>query len=251
VVAAVLSFGPILRWFGRPVVVDLGRHGPSVLHQAALEADPKAGPTVMAVPMPVYPIARYAPGLRGLRAWERAAEMTILALDVMAALTLTFLLSRLPRKSGVLVGIGVLALVVADLHMRPDALVEPKPRPVDAWLAAQPGRSRVIQLPWLRGQSGTSLYYSAYNGKDVALAQASVLPDTVAQAHDALLYTFPYGQDWVTPLQRWDVRYVLVDETLDPIPNLQEAMERRGLELATRQGSVAVFELPSSSPLPR
>jgi hypothetical protein len=246
VVAAVLSFGPVLLWFGRPVVVDLGLHRPTVLHEVALETDPNAPPTTMAVPMPVYPIARYVPGLQGLRAWARAAEMAVLALDVMAALTLTLLLARVPRPSRILVGAGVLALVVADLHVRGDILVRPEPRPVDRWLAAQPGRFRIIQLPWLRGQSGTSLYYSAYNGKDVTLTQASVLPDAVVQAHDALFYTFPYGRDWVTALQRWDVRYLLVDGTRDPIPQVDQFMQDKGLKLATRQGGVAVFELPNS-----
>ena len=99
----------------------------------------------------------------------------------------------------------------------------------------------------MRGQSGTSLYYSAYNGKGVTLAQASVLPDTVVQAHDALFYTFPFGRDWIVPLERWDVRYLLIDETLDPIPNVDELMQEKGLRLATHQGGVAVFELPNAS----
>jgi hypothetical protein len=149
-----------------------------------------------------------------------------------------------PRLGPILVGAGILALVVADLHMKGDVLVRPEPRPVDRWLAAQPGHFRTIQLPWLRGQSGTSLYYSAYNGKDVTLAQASVLPDAVVQAHDALYYTFPLGRDWVDALERWDVRYVLVDESLDPIPRVEQIIEDRGLRLTTRRGSVAVFELP-------
>jgi hypothetical protein len=242
-VSALLSFGPVLRWFGRPVVVDVGVRA-WTLHQVALEADPEAPLTAMAVPMPVYPIARYAPGLQGLRAWERAAEMTILAIDVMAALTLTLALRRLPRRAGIVAGIAALSLIVVDGRMQGDVLVEPAPRPVDRWLAAQPGRFRIIQMPYLRGQSGTQLYYSSFNGKDVALAQASVLPTTVTDAHDALVYTFPHGREWLGVLQGWHVRYVLVDEGLDPIPGLAEAMQGNGLRLATKQGSVAVFDVP-------
>jgi hypothetical protein len=231
----------VLQWFGRPVVVDLGRTAPSTLHEEALEADPAAGPAQMAVPLPVYPIARYAPGLRGLRVWARAAEITTLALGVMAALTLTLLLGRLPRSGRIAGGLVALALVLMDAHMSPHALVEPKPRPVDAWLAAQPGSFRVVELPWEAGVSGTQLWFSSFNGKGVALAQASVLPPAVAEAY-APLRTFPQGGAWPEVLRRWRVRYLLVDDGA-AIPDLGAAMARSGLRPVTRQGTVEVFEV--------
>lgn len=252
--AAVLSFGPVLRWSGRPVVVDVGRRAPGALHVVATEADPRAGPTRMAVPLPVYPLARYAPGLRGLRVWARAAEITTLALAVMAALTLTVLLGRTRRRSQqirlgrrmgpVAGGLLALALVVADAHASPNPLIRAAPRPVDAWLAAQPGAFRILQLPWEAGVNGAQLYFSSFNHKDVALAQASVLPPAVAAGHDALL-TFPQGDAWPEVLRRWRIRYVLVDQgpPFGPFAGLPSTMARAGLQLATRQGSVEVYEV--------
>jgi hypothetical protein len=274
-VAAVLSFGPVLRWSGRPVVVDAGRRAPGALHAVALEADARAGPTRMALPLPVYPLARYAPGLRGLRVWARAAEITALALAVMAALTLTSLLGRLPtpertgrvggvRRAGHKGWVGrvlssgaaaealvALALVLADAHMSPNPLVRPQPRPVDAWLAAQPGGVRIVQLPWEAGVSGTQLYYSSFNDKGVVLAQASVLPPAVAGA-SAALHAFPQGDAWPRVLRSWQVRYVLVDSSAvgsaAAMGDLPAAMARAGLRAVTRQGTVDVYEVP---PAPR
>jgi hypothetical protein len=243
--AAVLSFGPVLRWFGLPVVVDLGLQRPWTLHEVALEADPDAPRTAMAVPMPVYPIARYVPFLDGLRAWERAAEMAVLGLDVMAALTLTAVLGRLRKLAGIALGLVVLSLVLVDARMWQGGLVEPGARPVDRWLAEQPGRFRVVQMPYHRGKWAPQLYWSIFHGKELVLAQASVLPKTVEDARPLLEATFPAGTEWIGVLERWGVRYVLVDTALDqPMPGLEEAMQANGLRLATRRGTVAVYEMP-------
>jgi hypothetical protein len=244
VVAAVVSFGPVLRWFGEPVIVEPGPEPPRALHELALASDPEAGPAAMAVPLPVYPIARHAPGIGGLRVWARAGEITNLALDVLAALALTALLAGMPRPARLVVGVVVAGLVMVDAHTRPEPLVPTAPRPVDRWLAAQPGRFRIVTLPWVHGQSGTQLWYSIFNGKEVALAQASAPPPSVAEGYVPIRDGFPYYRNWVPFLQRWGVRYVLVDQAVTPMPDLAQPMEGNGLSPVTRQGSVEVYAVP-------
>jgi hypothetical protein len=247
-VGAVLSFGPVMRWFGEPVIVDVGVEPPSALREVAAATDPAAPRTAMAVPMPAYVIARYAPGLGSMRAWERAAELAVLGADVLAAIGLTALVGRFRRPVRTAVGLAALALVLVDSYsaLTRHQLSRPAPRPVDHWLAAQPGPARIVQMPYHRAQSGAQSWWSVFHGKDVVVTQASVLPAMVEDARPILERSYPHGREWVDILARWGVRYVLVDASIDaPAPGLEEAMAGHGLRVAARRGPVTVYEMPA------
>ncbi|MGH9284005.1 MAG: hypothetical protein ACRD0S_13840, partial [Acidimicrobiales bacterium] len=205
IVGGVLSFGPVMRWFGEPVVVDAGLERPWTLREVAAAADPEASRTAMAVPMPAFPIARYVPGLGGLRAWARAAEFAVLGLGVLASIGLTALTGRLRMPVRTAVGLTALALVLVDAHSASTRapLSRPAPRPVDHWLAAQPGRARIVQMPYHRGQWSAQHYYSIFHGKDVVVTNASVLPKAVEDARPVLERNYPHGGEWVAILRGW------------------------------------------------
>jgi hypothetical protein len=92
---------------------------------------------------------RLLPGFDLIRVPSRLTILTLLALAVLAGAGLERLLARLPSPSRLAVGGLALALLAAELAEAPlKAVPYPVEIPaVDRWLATQPGRFAVVELP--------------------------------------------------------------------------------------------------------
>ena len=249
-VGVLLSLGPVLHWFGAPVVVEAGGAAAGRLHEVAAIQGHDPSPDATALPLPLYPLDRWVTAARSLRVWVRAGVIADLGLALAAALSLTALLARIRRPPRRLACAGaVLAVLIADAWTGHHGLETPGPRPVDLWLAGQPGDFRIAELPYeLAQRTGLSLYRSEFHGKAIVGAQSSVVPAEVLAGETVLDATFPQGQEWIGVLQRWQVRYLLLDSGITGDPDLPGRLAARGFAEVTRQGTVDVLRVPGVAP---
>jgi hypothetical protein len=102
-------------------------------------------------------------------------------------------------------------LVALDFVEKPFGVFDAGPRPVDAWLARQPGQFAIMEYPVPKnGYGGRAIYSTRLTGKRIVLGNAQAPPNFASWE---LLSLFPSAET-LDLLARWQVKYVLVDETL-------------------------------------
>ena len=176
------------------------------------------------VPLPGLLLRWFVPGMGSMRSWGRFAVAASLGLAVLAGLGLDSWYRRELLKDGAtsrharrglwLAAMVFAALVLFEFWTGPQPLVRVEPRPVDEWLAEQPGQFAIMQYPIHTALSGDQMLYTRYHGKRVVFGYGTYLPILFAQRHPELA-GFPDSAS-LDRLSDWTVRYVLVD--LSAIP---------------------------------
>jgi hypothetical protein len=257
--ALVLSLGPVFKLFGAAVGLPLparwAETAQGILdalgwHGLAGETFLPASPGRLLVPLPALLLRWIVPGLAGMRAWGRFSILATFGVAVWAGIgTAVFtrdeLASRAPRWRWVAPAL-LLATVAFEFYTGPQALIDTGPRAVDKWLAAQPTRSTIVQMPLAVALSGPQMYYSRYHNQRVASGYGTYLPILFEERFPALK-GFPSPESLET-LAAWEgggVRYVLVDEAdvppVDPLWAAISAQER--LAPAVILDGVHVYEV--------
>jgi hypothetical protein len=185
-----------------------------ITHQAS--GGGTGGTSLPSIPLPVRLLA-FIPPFSLLRAWSRLAFFVEIVVAVLAARGLLVLLDHTPRLFAartivwrVAVTLIVLTLTVVDtLAVYSRSSVEP--RAVDRWLAAQPGDFAIIEYPVVEhGWSGAAMYRRRVTGKRTVLGYGRNPPN---QNFWPMLSRYPEPEA-LDLLRWWDVKYVLVDESL-------------------------------------
>ena len=164
------------------------------------------------IPLPVLAL-KDIPPFSFLRCWARMGLFLELAVSLLAAKGLTYLLELLPRRAIArhAVAIIVISLATLDSMAVPFGMALVAPRPVDRWLAAQPGKFAVMEYPIPEhAYSGPAMYSTRLSGKQIIMGYGSNPPNL---RYFETLSTFPSPQA-LDLLQRWGARFVLVDEKL-------------------------------------
>ena len=165
-------------------------------------------------PMP-YWLLNSVPVLNGVRVPGRFSVVAILALDVLAAVGLAWVMGRVARRRGERFALAVpaVALLLLLVEFFPKGLVTQKPgipAPYAA-IAAEPGRRAVLEIPlqWrtgfgdfgdVQGDHSIFLYYATRHGKPLAGGMVARYP---ARSRKALLEHPVYSQ--VVALQQGDL----------------------------------------------
>ncbi len=155
VVSFVLALGTHLLWLNQKVVLTL----PAFL-QGLFD---RQGITL---PLPGYFLFQYLPVYNKMRALARFGFFVPLFVSVLAGLGTAWLLPRQPVRWRTWAAIGLLALVVLDFY--PGVYTQFAPiaaRPVDAWLAEQPGQGAVAQFPSSQNEDQDQVYNTLVHGK--------------------------------------------------------------------------------------
>ena len=100
---------------------------------------------------------------------------------VLAAKGLTYLLELLPRRAIArhAVAIIVISLATLDSMAVPFGMAPVAPRPVDRWLAAQPGKFAVMEYPIPEhAYSGPAMYATRLSGKQIIMGYGSNPPNS-------------------------------------------------------------------------
>lgn len=157
------------------------------------------------IPLPVRFIYEHVPVLQSIRAWSRMAFYMQICVAALAALALTGI-ERQPAwtRAGALALAG---LVLLESVSVPPPLSLLGPRPVDRWLAAQPGTGSVIQIPDTIG--GYNVYYTRHHHKPIAVGYGTYFPPTYHENIN-LLIAFPVFKEVIPLYQRMGVEWVLV-----------------------------------------
>jgi len=206
--------------------------------------------------LPAYYL-RLLPFVEMMRVWSRFGIITILFVALLAGVGAAWLVQRYPQRQR-LVGALLCALVVIDLMPGGVDTLPLTPRPIDLWLAEQPGDFAVGFMPAERdGVNFLAAFGTLYNAKHMPAYNhhlhrpdtyvyfayyANLLPDPNAilalrclnlrylildtSQYDGTLYNQPLWQDYYPQLQAsteltevaWVEEFVIF-EFSDPLPD--------------------------------
>lgn len=255
VAALILSFGPSLHPLpGWPLRVPLPLGWAERLtaaltwlgeHSLAQEPFTLNTSDAMAVLLPALLVRWFVPAAAGVRSWGRFSIFAVLGVAALAALSLDMMEKRTGPSAWRyrLLTFAAAFLVLFEFYAEPQSLIRVGPRPVDEWLARQPGEFAVVQMPLKVALSGPQMFYSRYHGKNVVGGYGTYFPILFEQRYPELA-DFPDDTS-IERLARWSVRYVLVDRAdLLNYPGLAEAIARQPrLRHVVTLGGVDVYTL--------
>lgn len=195
----------------------------------------------LGLPMPVAAL-RLLPVMGSLRTWGRFSLCVELAVSLFAAAgLLNVLTSQRSAWSRLMVATVVIGACLFEFFDGPLPLTLPGPRPVDTWLAAQPGDFAIMQYPIIEALSGDQMWYTRYHGKKIVFGYGTYLPFVYTKRHPALL-TFPAGPA-LDQLAAWGVRYVVVDSQATYDPSVGKVSGQPRLRHVITLDGQAVYEI--------
>ena len=117
-----------------------------------------------------------------------------------------------------------------------------EPRPVDLWLAQQPGQGAVIQFPFIKGEDQEHTYFTLFHKKPYVGGFFNAFPPPQYQRIKPIMENFPDLAS-VSLFRELGVEYVLVDIASYPdVVVLRQKCESLGLVLTGQYGDQLVFE---------
>jgi hypothetical protein len=205
VCAVVLAMGTTLHWYSEQVLLKV----PAFL-QEFVQRDQ------IPVYLPNYFLFRYLPFYDGMRAWSRYGIYATLFAAVLAGIGLDRLQRLVPHRR-LAMTIPVLALVIigVDFKIMSYPLTEVKVRPVDEWLADQPGEGAYVQFPIDQSTRPDLIYASLDQEKPfLGMYYGAYLPPEFEKLYKRL-HNFPTR--WtVGVLRSREVEFILVDASAYP-----------------------------------
>jgi len=205
VVAMVLAMGTSLHWFREQIIIYI----PRILRFGHFTAHSR-------IILPNYVLYKYLPFYNNMRAWMRYGIYANLFFSAIAGIGFTYIERLINRQTiSILVLGATLVLIGVDFYTGPISLSEVKPRPVDLWLASQPGDGAFIQLPIDLNTSPPLVYGTLYNNKPfLGMFYGAYLPESY-EKEVPILANFP-DQASVSILRSRNVKYVLVEASRYP-----------------------------------
>jgi hypothetical protein len=275
--AVILSLGTTLHFAGRQILLPLPaewvQRYNTLMDHLTRDVSPLhvpysiASERGVAVPLPALALYLFVPTFGSMREWSRFGLMAAFAVAILAGMGfdqwmrrevkdhyqvrlkgLAFKISLRREQVSLLAGVIFTLLILFEFWTVPFGVCEVKPRPIDLWLAQQPGDFAVMQFPYGAAVTGAQMYYTKFNGKKIASGYGTYFPATfMARADD--LEAFPALRS-IKVLREWGIRYALV--------NLSEYKERKSvlldelavqkqLRLVTTIEDILVYEVLTSS----
>lgn len=206
-ISFVLGLGPWLRWRGERVELPVPPRLAAAL--APLLRDVKRLPVgTVPVLLPDFVLYYVVPFYSSMRVWARFAVPLTLVVAVGVGFGAAWLLGKGRTGRAVAVLLGV--LVVFEGLTAPYKVFTPvaiNERTVNAWLAAQPAATVIIEypLPWV---NTLALYSQGQHRRNVVNGHMSFTPTFLAEAK-AQLGEWPNAAA-LPLLRQWNVEYVVV-----------------------------------------
>jgi hypothetical protein len=235
--ALILAMGTDLHFLGEPVELPT----PSFLLE-------RLGRPTIPLLLPGYLMFKFFPLYAKLRAWMRFGVFVLLFVCAAAGLGSAWLLARAPRRWQKALAVGLLALVLFDFYPGPYQEFTPvQARPVDTWLAAQPGQGAVAQMPFSEAEDQEQTYYTLVHGKPYIGGFFNAFPPAQYARVRPVLNQFPDAES-VALLRELEVQYVLADMKAYPdTAALRQQCEALGLKYVQELGGQMIFELQVES----
>jgi hypothetical protein len=203
--AVILAMGIDLHWNGEVVKVAV---------PALLKGWIKSDTTV--IPLPGYYLFKYFPFFAKLRALMRFGVFNLVLISMLAGLGCAWLLRKITPKWQKTATVVLILLVLVDFLPRPfSTFSEISPRPVDAWLALQPGKGALVQMPFIESEDQQQTFYTLYHGKPFIGGFFNAFPPSQYQKITPVLDRFP-DTGSITLLKKLGVEFVLLDKNAYP-----------------------------------
>lgn len=231
--ALVLAMGIDLRWNAEPVTLP----APSFLQE-------RLGRDELPIPMPGFLLFYILPFYAKLRALMRFGIFLLVFSSAAAGLGAGWLLERAGRRWRLAAAALLLGLVFLDFYPGPyTQFARVEARPVDHWLAQQPGQGAVAQFPFSQAEDQEQTYYTLTHNKPYIGGFFNAFPPAQYTRISPVLERFPDPES-VAVLDELGVQYVLadVDEYPDPLA-LRRSCEELGLHYLGGFEDQMVFEL--------
>jgi len=192
--------------------------------------------------LPVFYLFQYMPMFSRLRTFKRIGVFALLSISVLSGLGMDWVRKRVGNRIWTFVAPLMFILVMFEIYPGPYqnfAIVEP--RPVDYWLAEQPGDGAVAQFPFYQVEDQDQVYNTLIHGKPFIGGFFNAFPPKQYLRIRPVMEGFP-DETSLALLRNLQVKYILVDGTAyEKIVNVQEAIEDLGLELIVVFGDDYVY----------
>jgi hypothetical protein len=240
----VFAMGTDLHWNGTPVEISL-----PVFLQARLDRE-----TIPLI-LPGFVFFKFFPFFGKIRAMMRFGLFTLILIACGAGFGFAELLRRIKSNQRWIVTVITVCLILFEFFPEPiQQFSEIKPRPVDEWLAAQPGKGSVMRIPFYLNDDQAGTYYTLYHEKPFIGGFFNAFPPPQYSAIKGLMETFP-SRESLAEANQLGVEYFLIEkreveaaiqrsddefgwESLDA---LLAACDKSGLKLAGTFGDVIVY----------
>ncbi len=199
--AWLLSLGTDLFWNGERVLVQIPPYIANLVNRSEMH-----------IPMPGLLLFKYLPFFSKLRVFARFGIYVLLFIFTLSALGLKFVLDHIRKQQAVVVfSMAVLLFVWLDFYPGPyQTTFDIKNRPVDVWLASQPGDGAVIQFPFSQSEDQVQVYATLAHGKPFVGGFFNAFPPQQYLEIKPVMENFP-DKASVAMLDELGVKFVLAD----------------------------------------
>ena len=215
-----LSLGPDLRWENEFVIVSLPEFLRGILGRNRLH-----------FPLPGYYLYLYFPYYAKIRVFARYGIFFLLFSSFSAGMGSLWLFRKIKRSWKLVLFSLLLGLIWIDYYPGPYTQFSTvQPRPVDLWLAKQPGQGALIQFPFEKLNNQTQVYYTLFNEKPYVGAYYSAFASDQYLRIYTIMEGFP-DEASIDALRQLGVEFVLVDvDEYTDIELLKKQCEELGLK---------------------
>ncbi|NPV57489.1 MAG: hypothetical protein HPY76_12560, partial [Anaerolineae bacterium] len=231
--ALVLSFGLDLHWNEQRILISV----PPFLQDLV-------GAAEAPIPLPGILMFKFVPFYAKLRAFSRFGIFVLLFSCAAAGMGASWLLARIKPRWRPLAATGLLLLVLFEFYPGLYRQFSPvQARPVDTWLAQQPGEGAVIQFPFRMGEDQEQIYNTLINGKPYVGGFFNAFPPPQYRSLLPIMDYFPDERSCAM-LDGLGVEYVLVHAPAYDDPSwVRTESERCGLVYIDQIGDEMIFML--------
>lgn len=222
--AFILALGTDLHWNAERVVVAV----PGFLQ-------PLLGRSETPLFLPTYWLFNHLPFFDRMRALARFGLFTNVFTTLLAGLGAAALLQRIKGRWQVGAAAALIALALLDFYPGPytGQLTKIERRPLDAWLAAQPGNGAVAMFPFEQVQDQINIFVNLIHGKPFIGGLFNAYQPSQYLNIKPTLDQFPAPQA-VDLLHELGITYIVVDKTAYPdLSILVRELKAEGLVLLT------------------
>lgn len=232
--AFILSLGTDFHWLGQRVEVTVPQFLQGILHR---ETTP--------VPMPSLVLFLYLPFYAKMRALMRIGFYLLILSSAVAGIGAAYVLRKAGLRRAPVISVLLLVLVFLDFYPGPyTEFSKVAARPVDYWLAGQPGQGAVIQFPFLQNEDQDQVYNTLIHGKPFVGGFFSANQPEQYLRIRPILENFP-NPEGVETIKQLGVHWLLFDtrkyEDFAPVRIQVEAL---GFQYIDTIGDQAVFITP-------
>ena len=230
--AFILALGTDLHWNAERVTVAV----PAFLQ-------PLLGRSETPLFLPTYWLFNHLPFFDRMRALARFGLFTNVFTTLLAGLGAAALLQRGKGRWRAGAAMALMVLVLLDFYPGPytGQLTKIEPRPLDTWLASQPGDGAVAMFPFEQVQDQINIFANLMHGKPFIGGLFNAYQPPQYLNIKSTLDRFPAPQA-VDLLHELGITYIVVDTTAyGDYPLVERELEVNGLMLLTEQGQYQVY----------